>query len=46
MPQSSDTFAIKLTGKQTHGGFRWTGIDPMVSTSQIAMGLQRSLAAS
>jgi amidohydrolase len=37
---SGDTFTIKVTGKQTHGGFPWNGIDPIVSASQIVMGLQ------
>jgi amidohydrolase len=37
---SGDTFAIKVTGKQTHGAFPWNGVDPIVSTSQIVMGLQ------
>ena len=37
---SGDSFALKVTGKQTHGGFPWNGIDPIVSTSQIIMGLQ------
>lgn len=37
---SGDTFALKVSGRQTHGGFPWNGIDPIVSTSQIVMGLQ------
>lgn len=37
---SGDTFTIKVTGKQTHGGFPWNGVDSIVSTSQIVMGLQ------
>jgi len=37
---SGDTFTIKVTGKQTHGGFPWNGIDPIVSAAQIVMGLQ------
>jgi amidohydrolase len=37
---SGDTFSIKVTGKQTHGGFPWNGIDPIVSSAQIVMGLQ------
>ena len=37
---SGDTFSIKVTGKQTHGGFPWNGIDPIVSAAQIIMGLQ------
>ncbi|MFL6716782.1 MAG: amidohydrolase [Burkholderiaceae bacterium] len=37
---SGDTFSMKVTGKQTHGGFPWNGVDPIVSTAQIVMGLQ------
>lgn len=37
---SGDTFTIKVSGKQTHGGFPWNGIDPIVGSSQIIMGLQ------
>lgn len=37
---SGDSFAIKVSGKQTHGGFPWNGVDPIVSTAQIVMGLQ------
>lgn len=37
---SGDTFSIKITGKQTHGGFPWNGIDPIVSAAQIIIGLQ------
>lgn len=37
---SGDSFSLKVTGKQTHGGFPWNGIDPIVSTSQIVLGLQ------
>ncbi|MNZ78133.1 putative hydrolase YxeP [compost metagenome] len=37
---SGDAFALKVTGKQTHGGFPWNGIDPIVSSAQIIMGMQ------
>ena len=37
---SGDSFSMKVTGKQTHGGFPWNGVDPIVSTAQIVMGLQ------
>jgi len=37
---SGDTFAMKVSGRQTHGGFPWNGIDPVVSAAQIVMGLQ------
>lgn len=37
---SSDSFSIKVHGKQTHGAMPWGGVDPIVSASQIVMGLQ------
>ena len=37
---ASDWFTIKLNGKQTHGAYPWLGIDPIVTASQIVMGLQ------
>lgn len=37
---SADTYAIKVTGKQTHGAIPWGGIDPIVSSAQIVLGLQ------
>lgn len=37
---SGDAFSVKVTGKQTHGGFPWNGIDPIVSSAQIVMGMQ------
>jgi amidohydrolase len=37
---SGDTFSMTVIGKQTHGGFPWNGIDPIVSASQIVIGLQ------
>jgi amidohydrolase len=37
---SGDSFSLKVTGRQTHGGFPWNGVDPIVSTAQIIMGLQ------
>ncbi|CCH55282.1 amidohydrolase [Fibrisoma limi BUZ 3] len=35
-----DSYAIKIKGKQTHGASPWTGVDPIVTASQIVMGLQ------
>lgn len=35
-----DQLYIKLKGKQTHGAAPWSGIDPIVTASQIVMGLQ------
>lgn len=40
MLASSDIFSIKLKGRQAHGAMPWMGIDPIVSASQIVMGLQ------
>ena len=37
---SSDTFDLKVTGKQTHGAMPWAGIDPIVIGSQIVLGFQ------
>jgi amidohydrolase len=37
---SGDTIRIEVTGKQTHGAMPWNGIDPIVVSSQIVLGLQ------
>jgi metal-dependent amidase/aminoacylase/carboxypeptidase family protein len=37
---ASDWFTIKIMGKQTHGAYPWLGIDPIVTASQIVLGLQ------
>ncbi len=37
---SSDVFSIKVSGKQTHGGLPWLGVDPIVLSSQVVLGLQ------
>lgn len=37
---SSDWFEIKVKGKQTHGAYPWSGIDPVTTASQIIQGLQ------
>lgn len=37
---SADTFQITVDGKQTHGAVPWGGVDPIVVSSQIVMGLQ------
>jgi amidohydrolase len=37
---ASDWFKIKVLGKQAHGASPWQGIDPIVTASQIIMGLQ------
>lgn len=35
-----DSYAIKIRGKQTHGAQPWGGIDPIVTSAQVVMGLQ------
>jgi amidohydrolase len=35
-----DSFAIKVRGRQTHGAYPWLGVDPIVVSSQIVLGLQ------
>jgi amidohydrolase len=40
MLASANGFTLKVTGKQTHGGLPWNGVDPIVVTSQIVLGLQ------
>jgi amidohydrolase len=37
---ASDTFRIKVKGKQTHGAYPWAGTDPIVAASAIVTGLQ------
>ena len=36
----SDSLRITVKGKQTHGSTPWTGIDPIMVSAQIIMGLQ------
>ncbi len=37
---SADMFRIVVKGKGTHGGMPWMGVDPIVISSQIVLGLQ------
>jgi amidohydrolase len=37
---ASDRFRIVVKGRQTHGARPWGGVDPIVVSSQIVMGLQ------
>ncbi len=37
---SSDEFRIVVSGRQTHAGFPWAGVDPIVAASQIVSTLQ------
>jgi amidohydrolase len=41
---SSDELRIFVRGTQTHGGWPWRGVDPIVIGSQIVMGLQTIVA--
>lgn len=40
MMAASDWFTIKVKGKQSHGAAPWMGIDPIVVSAQIILGLQ------
>lgn len=40
MMASSDWFTIKVNGKQSHGSAPWLGIDPIVVSAQIILGIQ------
>ncbi len=37
---SGDTVRIKIKGRQTHGGFPWNGVDPIVVSAQVVTALQ------
>ena len=37
---ASDRFEIKVKGKQTHGSRPWAGVDPIVTSAHIILGLQ------
>jgi amidohydrolase len=37
---ASDTLSIRVRGRQTHGALPWDGVDPIVVSSQIVLGLQ------
>lgn len=37
---SSDKLKITVQGKQTHGASPWLGVDPIVTSAQIVLGLQ------
>ena len=36
---ASDSFVIKVKGKQTHGSRPWAGVDPVTAAAQIIQGL-------
>lgn len=37
---SSDAYRVTVKGRQTHGAVPWAGVDPIVTASQIVLGLQ------
>ena len=37
---AADRFEIKVKGKQSHGSRPWAGVDPILTSAQIIMGLQ------
>jgi len=37
---ASDRYRIDVQGRQTHGAWPWKGVDPIVVSSQIVLGLQ------
>jgi amidohydrolase len=41
---ASDRFRIVVHGRQTHGARPWGGVDPIVTASQIVLGLQTIVA--
>ena len=40
---SSDRHQITIKGQQTHGAVPWAGVDPIVTASQVVLGLQTIL---
>ena len=41
---SADDFRITVKGKQTHGGYPWNGVDPIVTAAHIVTQLQTIVA--
>jgi amidohydrolase len=41
---SADWLYITVKGKQTHGAWPWSGIDPVITSAQIVTGLQNIVA--
>jgi amidohydrolase len=37
---AADRYVIRVHGRQTHGAQPWAGVDPIVTTAQIIMGIQ------
>jgi len=40
MMAGSDSFSLQVQGRQTHGSRPWGGIDPVIASAQIMLGLQ------
>ncbi|PZR36278.1 MAG: amidohydrolase [Azospira oryzae] len=40
MMAAVDSYSVTVKGKQTHGSAPWSGVDPIVVSSQIILGLQ------
>jgi amidohydrolase len=40
MMAASDRYRIVVSGRQTHGSRPWAGVDPIVTASQIVLGMQ------
>jgi amidohydrolase len=40
MMAAVDSFKMTVRGRQTHGAYPWLGVDPIVVSSQIVLGLQ------
>jgi amidohydrolase len=37
---ASDSFILQVNGRQTHGSRPWSGVDPIVASAQVLLGLQ------
>jgi amidohydrolase len=37
---SGDRFSIRVSGRGTHGGTPWRGVDPVVLSAQVVLGIQ------
>ena len=40
MMAASDSFVLRIVGRQTHGARPWDGVDPITTAAQVIMGLQ------
>jgi amidohydrolase len=37
---ASDSFILQVNGRQTHGSRPWSGVDPIIASAQVLLGLQ------